>query len=232
MSYTNYEVYEVQAAPLNRLEGGCLSIITNPLLIVLTASLLLAFGLSQIDISTKTSSEKTHERVNQNSKIAPLFTPEVQRWGEKITIWSQRWGIDPNLVATVMQIESCGNPDALSGAGAMGLFQVMPYHFAESEDPFKPVTNATRGITYLKSALDSQGGNSRMAFAGYNGGINGAKRPESVWPAETQRYVYWGVDIYADAKKGKATSERLNEWLGRGGASLCLQAAQVLGLVP
>ncbi len=232
MSYYDYEPYAEQTAPNISSNGGCLSALTNPPLIVFIASLLLAFGLSKVDIRTTLSSEPNLVRVNQNSKIAPLFTPEVQRWGEKISVWSQRWELDPNLVATVMQIESCGNPNALSGAGAMGLFQVMPYHFAADEDPFKPVTNATRGLSYLKSALDTQGGNSRMALAGYNGGISGAKRPESTWPAETQRYVYWGLDIYMDAKNGEANSERLDEWLSSGGASLCSQAAQALRLNP
>ncbi|MEN8172946.1 MAG: lytic transglycosylase domain-containing protein, partial [Chloroflexota bacterium] len=203
------------------------------------ASFLLAFGLSRVQINTDNVKDLSfsgagakNAAARQASEIAPFFTPEVQRWGEKITIWSQRWGMDPNLIATVMQIESCGNPKALSGAGAMGLFQVMPYHFAVDDDPFKPVTNAERGLNYLKNALDTRDGDYRLAFAGYNGGINGAKQPENAWPAETQRYVYWGTGIYEEAKKGASSSRRLNEWLSNGGASLCAQAAQVLGLNP
>jgi len=69
-----------------------------------------------------------------------------------------------------------------------------------------------------------------LGFAGYNGGITGASRPESQWAKETQRYVYWGTGIYEDAIQGKARSDRLDEWLGRGGASLCNQAAQRLGI--
>jgi hypothetical protein len=234
MSYYNSKQHAMQAVPGISENGGCLSIITLPPVIVLIAGLLLAFGLSRVQITTGSDVESNGnlKQINQNSKIASLFTPEVQRWGRKITIWSHRLGIDPNLAATVMQIESCGNPNALSGAGAMGLFQVMPFHFANDEDPYKPVTNATRGLAYLKSALDTQGGDSRLALAGYNGGITGAKRPESAWPAEMQRYVYWGTEIYRDAKKGKSSSERLDEWLSSGGASLCTQAAQVLGLTP
>jgi soluble lytic murein transglycosylase-like protein len=166
---------------------------------------------------------------NPKSEIAPLFTPEVQRWGERITTWGDRWGVDPNLIATVMQIESCGDPEAVSSVGALGLFQVMPYHFQENDDPYKPGTNAMRGIAYLKSALEARDGDPRFGLAGYNGGISGAKQPESDWPAETIRYVYWGTGIYADAVAGKAHSERLEEWLTRGGAHLCDQAARNLG---
>ena len=164
--------------------------------------------------------------------IAPLFTPEVQYWSASIVQWSQQTGIDANMIATVMQIESCGDPFAKSSAGAMGLFQVMPYHFESGEDPYKPATNARRGMGYLGQALAARDGVVRLGFAGYNGGISGAKRPESQWANETQRYVYWGTGIYDDAVNGKASSERLNEWLGRGGASLCKQAAQRLGIEP
>ncbi|NIW46824.1 MAG: transglycosylase SLT domain-containing protein [Gammaproteobacteria bacterium] len=162
--------------------------------------------------------------------IAPLFTPEIQRWNEKIEVWGNRYNIDFNLIATVMQIESCGNPNVTSHVGASGLFQVMPYHFAEGEDPFQPGTNALRGIGYLSSSLKTHNGDVRLALAGYNGGINGSKRPEYQWPSETQRYVYWGYGIYQDAVKGRDSSDRLNEWLSRGGSSLCQKAAHELGL--
>lgn len=164
--------------------------------------------------------------------IAPLFTPEIQYWEQKIVAWSDDWDLDPDLVATVMQIESCGNPSAQSSVGAMGLFQVMPYHFSGNENPYKPNINARRGLAYLKAALDSGGGNPRFAFAGYNGGIAGAKNPETSWPAETTRFVYWGLGIYEDAVNGKSQSDRLNEWMGAGGTSLCKTASENLGIQP
>ncbi|HIE57326.1 MAG TPA: hypothetical protein EYP88_03725 [Anaerolineales bacterium] len=162
--------------------------------------------------------------------IAPFFTPEVQYWAGQIAIWSKKTGIDPNLIATVMQIESCGDPQATSGAGAMGLFQVMPFHFAKNENPYAPDVNAQRGLDYLRQALDARDGVVQFGLAGYNGGISGAQRPESQWAAETQRYVYWGTGIYKDALKQKDSSTRLNEWLNHGGYSLCAQAAQRLGI--
>ena len=58
-----------------------------------------------------------------SGELARLFTPEVLYWEDKILKWSEKYGLDPNLVATVMQIESCGDPQARSGAGAMGLFR-------------------------------------------------------------------------------------------------------------
>jgi soluble lytic murein transglycosylase-like protein len=112
----------------------------------------------------------------------------------------------------------------------MGLFQVMPYHFATGENPYAPDTNALRGLGYLKRSLDAAGGNARLALAGYNGGIGVISRGEWSWAAETARYVKYGFPIYEDARNGVTTSASLNDWYGHYGASLCRQAAQRLGL--
>ena len=45
-------------------------------------------------------------------EMAALFTPEIQYWKDWIYKWSSQFGVDPNLIATVMQIESCGDPNA------------------------------------------------------------------------------------------------------------------------
>jgi soluble lytic murein transglycosylase-like protein len=130
----------------------------------------------------------------------------------------------------VMQIESCGDPQARSSAGAMGLFQVMPFHFFVSDNPYDPDTNAKRGLDYLRRSLERASANARLAFAGYNGGISVISRGEWTWPSETQRYAYWGSGIYSDALNNANESLRLNEWLVAGGASLCRRAHQRLGL--
>jgi soluble lytic murein transglycosylase-like protein len=164
-------------------------------------------------------------------KVAPLFTREVQYWAEDIGRWSEEYGVDPNLIATVMQIESCGDPLALSRAGAQGLFQVMPFHFQPGEQAFQPEINALRGINYLGAML-TEFGTARLALAAYNGGPGTAGRLEWGWPEETQRYVYWGEGIYKDAVRDNSESARLAEWLRAGGASLCQQANLRLKLKP
>ncbi len=201
-----------------------------PPLVVLVLGALMALLLPHP--ATNINAKSAQQESSAPAAISPLFTPSVQYWEAAIVRWSAAWGLDPNLVATVMQIESCGDPAARSHAGAMGLFQVMPYHFAAGEDPYQPGTNAARGLAYLQRALEARGGDVRLAFAGYNGGIAGAQRPESSWPAETIRYVYWGWGIYNDARAGKNSSARLDEWLSSGGASLCAQAASRLGISP
>jgi soluble lytic murein transglycosylase-like protein len=158
------------------------------------------------------------------SEISAVFTPEVQHWADDIARWASRAGLDPNLLAAVMQIESCGDPRATSRAGAIGLFQVMPFHFAVTDLPYAPETNAARATDYLSRALSAAEGNPPLALAGYNGGLSVIGRAEWAWPAETVRYVYWGTGIYDDARRGAGASPRLDEWLAAGGSGLCRQA--------
>ena len=165
-----------------------------------------------------------------SGQISNVFTPQVQYWSEAISRWAATTGLDPNLAATVMQIESCGDPGATSGSGSIGLFQVMPFHFAASDSPYDADTNALRGLNYLKRSLQAANNDARLAFAGYNGGIGVIGRNELLWPAETVRYAYWGSGIYADAVAGLPQSSRLNEWLRAGGSGLCARAGQRLGL--
>lgn len=202
---------------------GCLSVFLFPPFSAIFFGAILFLGLTQIRLGVP---------AQQPSRLASLFTPEVLYWENEIVKWSDEAGLDPNLVATVMQIESCGDPRALSGAGAQGLFQVMPYHFTGGEDSFDANTNAERGLNYLQRSLEAFDNNATMALAGYNAGIGGASRTQSEWPQETIDYVYWGTNIYADAKAGAERSAVLNEWLAAGGASLCAQAEQRVVAAP
>jgi soluble lytic murein transglycosylase-like protein len=162
--------------------------------------------------------------------LSPIFTKEIQHWGNDIVRWANAAGVDPNLAATVMQIESCGDPRATSRSGATSLFQVMPFHFKFGENPYDPETNALRGLNYLSRSLQAGGGSARLALAGYNGGIGVIARSEWAWPSETKRYVLYGGPIYEDARSGATASASLTEWYQKYGAGLCRQAAQRLGI--
>jgi soluble lytic murein transglycosylase-like protein len=162
------------------------------------------------------------------SPLSPVFTPEIQYWGPLIKAWAIAYQIDPNLIATVIQIESCGDPTITSNAGAQGLFQVMPFHFATGEDMVDVQTNATRGLDYLLGSLQVSDGHVGLALAGYNGGHGVINRGWAAWSEETQRYYYWGSRIYFEAVSGMDASPTLQEWLNAGGTNLCARANQSL----
>lgn len=204
--------------------SGCLSNFTIiPLVVIITSALLSAFAL-KINPTSNAIPDAT------STGLSPIFRIEVLHWADYIVEWASASNLEPNLVATIMQIESCGDPRAISSAGAMGLFQVMPFHFYETDDPYNPSTNATRGLNYLVRSLETSNGDVRLAMAGYNGGIGVINRGEYTWSAQTKRYVQYGFPIYQDATSGIEFSNSLNEWYTKYGVSLCKQAAQRLGL--
>jgi len=215
-------------APQEYSGSGCLSGFTIiPLTVILVSALLGALAL-QTAPTPHPSWDPTPILIPAG--ISPIFRPEVLYWTDSISKWASASNLDPNLIATIMQIESCGDPRALSSAGAMGLFQVMPFHFRATDNPYLPDTNATRGIAYLVRALEAARGDARLAMAGYNGGISIIHHAEWTWPAQTKRYVQYGAPIYSDAISGLTISKSLNEWYLRYGVSLCRQAHQRLGL--
>lgn len=211
--------------------SGCLSLYSLPLFaIILIACLITALSFNT-PIPTS-AAPSTQTGLTISTSLSPIFTREVQYWADDILRWANASSLDPNLVAVVMQIESCGDPFARSSAGAMGLFQVMPFHFHTGENPYDANTNALRGTNYLSRSLDASRGNVRLALAGYNGGIGVISRGEWTWSAQTLRYVYYGAPIYEDARVGAASSSKLEEWHRKYGAGLCRQASQRLGLKP
>lgn len=173
------------------------------------------------------AAEQQYPALDPN-RIAYVFTPEVQYWGDDIMRWSKEYGVDHNILATVVQIESCGDYTVSSPAGAQGLFQVMPFHFSDAEQSrmTEPNINAARGIAYLKGGLEIADGHIGLAMAGYNGGWGVINRGWAGWARETRNYYTWGSQIYQDALEGKNTeqSASLQSWLAAGGINLCRRA--------
>jgi soluble lytic murein transglycosylase-like protein len=115
-----------------------------------------------------------------------------------VTEASSRFAIPEHWIRAVMRVESAGNPQAVSRAGAMGLMQVMPrtwaelrQHYGLGPDPFEPRDNILAGTAYLRAMLDRYGTVGAM-LAAYNAGPGrydeflSTGRP---LPAETRAYV-------------------------------------------
>ena len=222
------KTYSQTAAIPQDTGSGCFSgFLFVPFTVILISILLGRLALKTNPLASP-AMESMPDSIPPN--LSPIFRREVLYWADSIVEWASASNLDPNLVATIMQIESCGDPRALSSAGAMGLFQVMPFHFTATDNPYNPETNATRGLNYLVRALAAANGDARLAMAGYNGGIGVIPRAEWTWHAQTKRYVQYGAPIYSDAISGVTTSNALNEWYYKYGVSLCNQASQRLGL--
>jgi soluble lytic murein transglycosylase-like protein len=186
-------------------------------------SLARASFLHAAQVNSNSMDIGTNERmdISTRQKRLSTFTPEVQAWETEILHWSNEYTLPPTLIALVMQIESCGSPDVQSPAGAMGLFQVMPFHFSPQEDPYDPQVNATRGLTYLAQSYVLSRGSIAHTLAGYNGGHSIIDLDPHTWAEETQRYVTWGTGIWNDIQAHEGRSDTLDRWLAAGGERLC-----------
>ncbi len=208
-----------------------LPVFTAALLVALIAGIYLGIRATSRSAPTLTSLS-AEQPIAENSGLASFFTPEVLHWSPLIKAWGLAYRVDPNLVATVIQIESCGDPNAISTSGAQGLFQVMPFHFTAGETMRDVSTNGRRGMEYLAQVLQAASGDAGLALAGYNGGQSVISKGWVSWSAETRRYYQWGVGIYNDAVAARTASPTLQAWLQAGGQHLCqsAEAAESLAL--
>lgn len=112
-------------------------------------------------------------------------------------------GVDPALVAAVVEVESAFSPLAVSPKGAMGLMQLMPATAAELRvvDPFEPAQNLAGGVRYLKGLLARYDGDVRRALAAYNAGAANVDKHDGVPPyAETRAYVERVLEVYVASR--------------------------------
>ncbi|WP_042062453.1 lytic transglycosylase domain-containing protein, partial [Acidomonas methanolica] len=92
--------------------------------------------------------------------LALALSPAVVRaqdFDDLVRQAAERNAIPPAWVRAVLQAESAGDPHAVSGAGAMGLMQLMPGTWKDvrrvlnlGADPFDPRDNIVAGAAYLR----------------------------------------------------------------------------------
>lgn len=112
---------------------------------------------------------------------------------------SQRHGVDPQLVKSLIKVESNFDPDAVSHAGAKGLMQLMDGTAADLgvTDSFDVAQNIDGGVAYLAQQLRRFRGDERLALAAYNAGPGAVQRHGGIPPiAETQTYVQRVLSYY------------------------------------
>jgi soluble lytic murein transglycosylase len=140
-------------------------------------------------------------------------------WGDLVAEQAAQFGVDPLLALAVIRQESSFDPHAQSGAGAMGLTQVVPATARTiasrlsrddfvMQDLFKPAVSLEFGTWFLSQLLGDYHGRVVPALAAYDAGGGAVARwlrlygddpdvlVEEIPFAETQTYVRIVYDNY------------------------------------
>jgi soluble lytic murein transglycosylase-like protein len=137
-----------------------------------------------------------------STTVAPaaMTTLQVPRgFGPIIQQAAQKYGIDPALIAAVIETESKFNPNAVSGAGARGLMQLMPTtaRGLGVTDASDPLQNVLGGAKLLGQLSEKYKGNLELTLAAYNAGSGAVDKHGGIPPyGETRKYVPLVLSAY------------------------------------
>jgi hypothetical protein len=177
----------IPAAVGQKLENIPLRIRTEP---IKTGELYL--NRTNSDTSLNISFDNLYTDLSQDTTV------DVEKIYSTVDKYSQKYGVDKNLVLAIIKQESNFNPNAVSSAGAKGLMQLMDFNSEAYglTNPYDIDQNIEAGVKHIKSYLDMYNGNLEMALMAYNGGPGtmerrGVKSASDLYkmPQETQNYV-------------------------------------------
>lgn len=151
-------------------------------------------------------------RVDDIAAIEPteIFEPSIEPLTENtpyqklIREAATRYHLDPDLIHSVIAIESNFNPKAVSPKNARGLMQLMPRtaEFLGVKNAFDPAENIDGGSRYLRDLLAKYKNNLTLALAAYNAGPESVDKYGRRVPPylETMKYVQRIAKTYAKLK--------------------------------
>lgn len=141
---------------------------------------------------------KDNIKLNGIDSELPTVTPSseaikrIDKYENIINDASEAYGVDANLIKSVIMAESAGNSKAVSGANAKGLMQLIDTTASNMgvKNVFDPKQNIFGGTKYLSEMLRQYNGDIKLALAGYNAGPGNVEKYNGVPPfSETKNYI-------------------------------------------
>lgn len=124
---------------------------------------------------------------------------------------ASRAGLDPQLVLSIITVESKFNKYAISPQGARGMMQVMPFWIQQigngNQNLFDVQTNIRFGCTILRHYLKKENGNMKRALARYNGSLGKEWYATLVYNSYTN---YWKPYPMLSVRQGKVSYIKYN----------------------
>lgn len=142
----------------------------------------------------KTQTNSFIKSAKINSVSLPKEINSTKQLDNIILEASKRYGVDPYLIAAVIEKESAGKQFAVSKKGAVGYMQLMPGTFQEfggkGKNIFDAEDNINTGVAYIKFLSHKYDGDIDKVLAAYNAGPGNVNKYGGIPPfAETQRFV-------------------------------------------
>ncbi len=120
--------------------------------------------------------------VVDHKKLESQYSPVIEKYAKK-------YGVDPDVAKSIASQESAFNPNAVSKAGAKGMFQLMD---GTAKDmglkTYLILNKILKRIKYLAYLLKRYNGDYRKAVAAYNGGMGNIDKHGIDFCAETSDY--------------------------------------------
>ena len=156
--------------------------------------------LSSDVLNTKIEPIKKQPKIEVTSSNleTPVVKPSNQsltrlgKYEEIINEASETYGVDKNIIKSVILAESSAKENAVSTANAKGLMQIIDStaKYLGINNVWDPKENIMGGAKYLSELLRKYNGNLKFALAGYNAGPGNVDKYNGIPPfTETQTYV-------------------------------------------